>query len=260
MDTTTTTHEVDKHQDLDFSESTVYKLDENSIINIFNYLSIADRIKIERVSKTWKEIAKRSRSKIKKLRLSPKYLGLKTYGTSHQFPEINEYVIESILKRCGRYLSNIDLVSNSLNHLIDNKKIYPCWLTIVAKYCPNVKSIKCGNVSVKGIEELAEHCKYLTELSISGNLNIEFNEALQKLFSNNNNLRVLDFASFRASDKSLMKLPLENLTAAIKIRTQSDIRYPTEKDNQSQNCRANEKSRNCMSNIALLPSHYKCLV
>ena len=131
---------------------------------------------------------------------------------NHQFPEINDHVIESILKRCGRYLIDIDFVKCNYEHFQCEKIDYPGLLTLVAKYCPNVKSINYRNVSIEGLEELLEHCKNIKELRILGNLNFEFDKVLGNLFLNSNRLRVLELSSFRGSDNCLLNLPLEKIT------------------------------------------------
>ena len=97
------------NEDLAFIDSPIKKLDETNLICVFNYLPIADLVRIERVSKFWLKIAKYSWSKLKKLHLHPKKLGMKTIGTKHSFKNIDEDVVDKILKRCGKYLKEIEV-------------------------------------------------------------------------------------------------------------------------------------------------------
>ena len=123
-------------------DSPIQKLDVNSLIYVFNYLPIVDLVKIERVCKTWQNIAKSSWSKLKKLNVYPEILGLK-----HD-KELNEYIVEEVLKRCGKYLKEIS------STYFDNDEIgYDCSF-MIAKYCKNLKSIDCYKASAKGIQEL----------------------------------------------------------------------------------------------------------
>ena len=66
-------------------------------------------------------------------------------------------MLKAIVKRCGKYLKNIEIKSPDFSK---------CALFIIAKYCPNIQSIICNNISIKGYKKLTKHCRNITELTI----------------------------------------------------------------------------------------------
>ena len=139
----------------DSKESSIEKLDEDCLIYIFSYLPVADRVRVERVCKSWQVSAQQSWTGLKKLNFTPKELGLRSVGTKHEVKEINEEVVEKILKRCGRYLEEIN----------DFKS---CTTFLISKYCKNVQTIKLSNFSKKLIKELARNCTNISNFKIEG--------------------------------------------------------------------------------------------
>ena len=75
---------------------------------IFNLLPVADRVRVERVNIRCQEVAKKSWSNLKAIDFNAKSLGLKIRGKRHEYPSINEYEIEEIFKRSGKYLEVIN--------------------------------------------------------------------------------------------------------------------------------------------------------
>ena len=75
----------------------IEKLDEDSLICILSKLPVADLVRVERVSKSWQEIAKKSWSGFKKLDLRPSKLGLRICT----YKRMDHHVVEQILLRCG---------------------------------------------------------------------------------------------------------------------------------------------------------------
>ena len=190
-------------KDADLLESQIEKLNEDIFILILNYLSIVEKIKIERVSTEWREMAKKSWTKLKILKVEPQFLGLKPCGTKHQYPEINEYILEEILKRCGKYLTSIDYSS------LDNN----CHLALVAKYCPSIQSITGSNASKDGLEKLSQNIQSLSEFTINNDLDKDCEDTIARLFSRNKNLRILNLRSEDMKGYCLFELPLEEMTA-----------------------------------------------
>ena len=80
------------------SHSAIEILNDDCLKYIFNLLPVSQRIRIERVSKKWQELGKESWSKFKELDFDPKTLGLKPLAETLDYPEINENVIEKVLK------------------------------------------------------------------------------------------------------------------------------------------------------------------
>ena len=198
----TSFEKMKKHYEVLEGKMGIEKLPEDCLIQIFKNLPIADRTRIERVNKKFQEEAKRSWSNIKELNIDPKFLGLKPFGREHQYPleypEIDKFSLEGILKRCGRYLKKIDL-----------SRIYSCALSVVAEYCVSIESIKCCLASQKGLIQLKDNCKKICELIVDNEVKDE--DAIGDLFSVNRNLRVLDIQNYAVSGKCLLKLPLEEM-------------------------------------------------
>ena len=131
----------------------VQTLNDDCLIIIFKHLTIADRIKVERVSKLWRDLARQTWRETKNLTMNQKFLGMKPRGENHLYPKITKKIITQILMRCGKYLLKIDL-----------SNILVCVLQLVSKYCPNIQSVICYKVSKYGIEHLSKNCKNVTEL------------------------------------------------------------------------------------------------
>ena len=166
-----------------------------------------DRIRVERVCKRWQKVTKASWSSLKELKINPKTLGLKPSGKHHQYPDIK---VQEILKRCGRYLEKIT-----------SKQFLSC-IDLIAEYCKNIYSIECREVSNKELKNLSDNCTNISELRIRCHSyyipNIPLDEykikdkALSDLFSNNQQLRVLNiFGGSECSGECLLKLPLEQI-------------------------------------------------
>ena len=141
---------------------TIKQLPEECLTKVFNFLSVADRTRVERVNKRWQNLTKLSWNNSKELIVDPKFLGLKPFGKKHQYVKIYDFRLREILKRCGNYLKKIDL--SSITH---------CLLSEVAENCPNIESIKCSNPSEKGLKKLTEKCKNICELIINDLIKFE---------------------------------------------------------------------------------------
>ena len=185
----------------DTSTSPIEILDDDSLISIFKLLPVAERIKIERVSRTWKILAKQSWSNVTVLNMDPKILGLKPFGKKHDYSEINDHVLEQILIRCGKYLQKINLNS-----------VHECMLSILANYSPNIQSIESDKASVEGIAQLAENCRNICELKTIFYRKMRIEKKFEKLFLSNQNFRVLDLNTWGIiTGKCFLKLPLEEM-------------------------------------------------
>ena len=190
----------------DSLESSVDKLNKNCLFYIFELLSVSDRIKIERTCKKWKEVSHQSWSKFKELHVKPEFLGLRPNREFHQYPEISVNEVEEILKRCGKYLKKIDSSYEEIG----------CILSIVAKYCPDIKSIKCCEASEKGLKNLSRKCRNILEFIYENNFDKIFTtqiseEALEDLFLNNKKLQVFSISQGFPLENCLLKLPFAGI-------------------------------------------------
>ena len=183
--------------------SAIEKLNDDCLIQIFNLLSVAERIRVERVCKRWQEISKESWSKVKELDFHPENLGLKLHGKNHQYSKIYKYVVEKILKSCGRYLEKVKMTEN---FLFD-------YGYLVAIFCKNIQCITFGELTFKSLTKLSNNCKNIAELCINSYISGQENKdkVLAKLFCNNKSFKILKLHSFRGTGESLLNLPLDEL-------------------------------------------------
>ena len=79
-------------------EQSIDALNDDCLLNIFYYLPIRDRIRIERVCKRWKKISKESWRNLKFISIGN--------DLSTRSIEINHF--EEILRRSGNYMTNFD--------------------------------------------------------------------------------------------------------------------------------------------------------
>ena len=180
----------------------IEKLPEEIFIYIFNYLPIADRIRIERVNKSWQETAKKCWNKFRELKMKSMYLGLEVMPVT-----IDRCILEAIVKRCRNYLEKIDV------YTLDFTK---CALPVIANHCPNIKSINCNKASVKGLKKLSENCRNIVEMRIIElEEGYELDKVLGDLFSRNKKLQTLDILRCERNDVGfcLSKLPFDEIIA-----------------------------------------------
>ena len=200
---------------MDFEEellkSPIQKLDEDSLICILSKLPVADLVRVERVSKSWQEIAKKSWNNLKKLEFDAEKLGMRPVGTRHEYKKMNGDALENLLKKCGKYLKEINAP-----HKFDFFRDF-FNASIAAKYCKNIQSISFYSASVDEIEELAENCTNIKVLSIKRMYDFksdEYKKYLGELLSKNRNLRSLEL-NFKYSKiitaDCLLKAPLNQM-------------------------------------------------
>ena len=140
----------------DSHKSPIQKLNEDSLICILSKLPVSDLVRVERVSKSWQQIAKRSWSGFRKLSLNPNDLGISPVGTRRTNKKMMEDAVKQILIRCGRYLEEVD-ASDSRDD---------CYSLLVAEYCKNIQCINCFEFSTVVIEKLKRNCKNVFRLVI----------------------------------------------------------------------------------------------
>ncbi|CAD6211825.1 GSCOCG00003851001-RA-CDS [Cotesia congregata] len=139
----------------DNSDSVISKLNDDCLSEIFLYLPIADRIRVERVCKRWQALSHQSWHAVKSLNLSKNSWGLS--------PKIRVQVVDTstlrkVLIRCGKFLTHLDL--SQISHLLGSST-----LTIVGKLCPNLQSVNITSIplSQSGINSLMTHCQNITK-------------------------------------------------------------------------------------------------
>ncbi|XP_033217484.1 uncharacterized protein LOC117173176 [Belonocnema kinseyi] len=85
--------------------SEIDKLTEDCLMEIFQRLSIADKIRIERVSKKWRSLSQRSWNNFKSLDYSVKTWGIKEHPYRQQI--IKRINFDKIIRLSGIYLTSI---------------------------------------------------------------------------------------------------------------------------------------------------------
>ena len=170
--------------------STIEILNDDILIEIFSYLSLTNRIRIERVCKKWKDLSKYSWSKVKKLEINPNFSGVNAFQANQKYPEIGEEIVNGVLRRCGKFLKEIVIKLDNLD----------CQLSTVAAYCPNIETIICENASIKGLEKLVENCKNISALHVDDSTSNNFNKfAFVNSFSTNKNIQVVNSKNYNGN-------------------------------------------------------------
>ncbi|XP_041348132.1 F-box/LRR-repeat protein 2-like [Gigantopelta aegis] len=163
---------------------TLNDLCDELLVEIFSYLPIRDKAKIERVCHRWRNLALQTWATVKTLHFVNMF---------RHFGGLVDKMLNSILQRCGSSLRSLDL-SASPRLLTDYA------MDIIARYCPDLikldisgvaatnKSIqslstkctklkwvrlqRCFNVGEKGLWWLLHNCQNLEYLDINGNSRI----------------------------------------------------------------------------------------
>ena len=177
-------------------------LNADCLAKIFGYLNCAERIRVERVCRSWQDVAFHfSWEKTFTLDLEPIILGAKPVGKGHGLPEISCQIVEELLKRCGKYLKHITCYFEKSNAEDGGDT-----LGVIADYCRGIRSISCYTATVSGITKLASNCRNLEKFSVDVPIH-DFHDtqvydefrmidlALSLLFLNNKNLTKLKLES-----------------------------------------------------------------
>ncbi|KAL3857963.1 hypothetical protein ACJMK2_012587 [Sinanodonta woodiana] len=184
----------------------VFILCEEVLIHIFSFLSVQERIKIERVCQHWRDIALKSWGHQKTLHFKNFFL--------KQFGGLTDKILNLLLSRCGQHLRQLDL-SSSPRMLTDFV------IDIIAKYCVNLESldvsgVKVTDISMRNLGNLGKSLK-----CVKLHHCIHFGEkGLRTLLSTCELLEYLDIqenstitgASFQSASPSLKSLLLNNCT------------------------------------------------
>ncbi|XP_011150265.1 putative RNA-binding protein EEED8.10 [Harpegnathos saltator] len=149
---------------LNIKDTPIHMLNDDCLIYIFNFLSVNDRIRSERVCKHWRVLSLKSWHTVKKLDLS-----YSTWG--QQIRPINTAMLRRVLLRCGKFITHIHL-SDVPNDLSINT------LPIIAYFCPNLTCIDGSSLPIcpMDLHTLTKKCKKITYLSIGSVADISDND------------------------------------------------------------------------------------
>ena len=137
-------------------EGPICLLNDDCMIGIFKYLPIVDRIRIERVSKRWKQQSICSWSCVKVLKYDSQFVGMKPSGKRHCLNKLKVKDFAKILRRCGKYLQTVDNTSNEDT----------CILSLIARYSPNIRVLRTFKVTASGLSSISLECSELREMSL----------------------------------------------------------------------------------------------
>ncbi|XP_069136022.1 putative RNA-binding protein EEED8.10 isoform X1 [Argopecten irradians] len=128
----------------------IERLYDDSLILIFSFLSIKERIRIERVCKKWRHLAKKSWSRQYKLQFHNMFQGF--------MKGLTDSILNSLLLRCGVYLRALDLSASS-------KLLTDLCADSIGANCPNLTVINVSGVNVTDVSlrTIAQACPKLKD-------------------------------------------------------------------------------------------------
>ncbi|XP_008212345.1 F-box/LRR-repeat protein 7-like [Nasonia vitripennis] len=189
---------------------TIQNLDDDCLLHIFSFLSIIDRVKVQRVCQRWKILSHTSWRSVKRLSVRQHFWGVSDKNNI----QIDRYILKRILELCGRFVTHADL-SNENEYYGSHKKIRiqscKAIFCIIQEMCPNIRSINVGRPCTEStVEYVANHFNKLTHFAIQG-VNDKYEDYLSILFSNNQNLRYLSMKDCCLTNKCLLNLKSESV-------------------------------------------------
>ena len=146
---------------------------------------------------------------VKCLNTDPEFWGMK--NTSVSYSDFNEKHFESVLKRCGRFLKNLDF---------DNCKVNKNIVDLIRRECPNLKNIDfddCYQIYKKNdIEDIKPIFNKVKKFNAEFQCKVT-DKDLKNLFSTNDKLEYLNLNFCRKVYTStfLDALPYETLKELI---------------------------------------------
>ncbi|KAH0554243.1 uncharacterized protein LOC123262624 [Cotesia glomerata] len=144
----------------------INQIDDDCLINIFLYLPITDRMRIERVCKRWQAVSARSWHDIRTLDLTQQLIHL-----PKKIKKIKNRAFEKIVERCGRFLTTLNFSTVNLGC---NSEVLP----IIGEHCRNITrlTLQLHKYPVKDLSKLlaqVEKLRYLEIKDIKKHFKIE---------------------------------------------------------------------------------------
>lgn len=164
------------------NNSPIQILNDDCLVEIFLYLPVADRVRMERVCKRWQALSQESWRAVKKLNLSKNTWGL---SPKIRIQAVDTGTLRKVLIKCGQFLTHLDL--SELPHQLSTST-----LTIVGKFCPNLQHVNVTAIelSPSGIFSLMTNCKNMNKF-IMKSLTGPCEKDLSQLFLVNKKLKYL---------------------------------------------------------------------
>ncbi|XP_033218269.1 F-box protein SKIP2-like [Belonocnema kinseyi] len=193
----------------------IQRLNDDCLFHIFQYLSIVDRIKLERVCKRWQAVSLESWRTFKKFDLSRTTWGL---PATDKFSYIDTHVLKKVLTRCGRFLLDFDICKpfneDGTISRKDQTKLHIIGatgnvLSIIEATCPNLETIYISDpcVNLLGLHSLVSRCQNISKFCLVSKKWIWYEEDLGNIFSSLNKLKYLKISCNNITGKCLSQLP-----------------------------------------------------
>lgn len=191
-----------EEQQMPPEDSPIQVLNDDCLIEIFLYLPIADRIRMERVCKRWQALSQESWRSVKRLDLVRNNWGL---SPKIRLQNIDTSTLRKVLIKCGQFLTHLDL--SKYPHMLGSST-----LTIVGKFCPNLQciNVKALELSPSGIHSLMTNCQSISKF-VMKSLTGPCEKDLSQLFMVNKKLQIVEIEDDHITGKCLGVLPAETI-------------------------------------------------
>lgn len=162
------------------------------LLNIFKYLSILDKIRIERVCRRWLKLSQLSWQNVKCLQL------VDLFEMENEFITVRDCnkLLISLLKRAGTFLRVLDVSDSNCNSILmdfNDKSV-----RAIGKYCPRVAELNLSYISLTNtqLKLLATYCNRVVSLKLVQCFEYELNAdlGLSEVLVNMKLLKLIDFS------------------------------------------------------------------
>lgn len=202
--------------------TTIDNVPDQILIEIFESFSGPERIRLERVSKKWKELSLRSWSTYRCVSDDFYFYERRTDKQNnnmlHALPKLNEQkrycILKQLLCRGGKYVKSIEMKKS---------RQCPTILFVISQYCPNLESIQFNELdrllSTSSLNSLSLYChklkviQFIFCLSSSCNADPE----LGSLFRNCVHLTTLELFGIKITGSCFRHLALEMKSVSITL-------------------------------------------
>ncbi|OXU20787.1 hypothetical protein TSAR_007287 [Trichomalopsis sarcophagae] len=184
------------------SKISIHFLNDDCLIHVFQFLPIADRIRVERVCRRWQRVSKESWFDRKSLNVYTDKSGLSS--SSNELLLRSPRALCEILKHCGSYLKKLEFVGY-VDELIDIG-------ARIGSLCPNLQYLELAGVTRIVLKNIAENCTDIRSFSLRDTFD-SCEDELSLLFARNKRLETLEFiCDARTNDgKFWLRIPTESI-------------------------------------------------
>lgn len=189
---------VDEYREGEYSPFTT--LNDDCLLHVFSFLSLTDRVRIERVCKRWQYVARSMWRRMHSLDMQQLAL------PPHHLHSMG--VLKSILMRCGDSLSVLSLAIYAHSRHRRSK-----FLPIVGMLCPNLEELDATGVRLNkfGLQRLGTGCTKLRKLNLNycSGVDERFLENLLRILPELESLSLAQWGDL--TGQALNKLPPETM-------------------------------------------------